>query len=132
MRKRKLFNKPVRRPIRGGAAVTIEYRLLTNAWTADVKSFETAIAHFTAERALENECQVVLFELPGDGDLHVNVTHEHLTNSVRGWAGPGKLLDGYVHNRRFGDVPASRIVQQIRDMVFAGRAGAKALAALAG
>ena len=127
MRKREL----VKRTLRGGAAVTTEYRLLTNAWTADVRSVEIAIGRFTAQRALDNTCHVVLFEVPGDAELHVNVTHEHLTSGVTGWAGPGKIPDGYVHNRRFGDTPRSRIVQQIRDMVFAGRAGAKALAAIA-
>jgi hypothetical protein len=129
MRKRVLGKKaPARRTVRGGAGVTAEHRLLTSDWTADVKSVETAIGRFTADRDLDNECQVVMFELPGDFELHVNVTHQYLTNAVAGWAGPGKLINGYVHNRRFGDTPCSQIVRQIREMVFAGRPGSKALA----
>jgi hypothetical protein len=119
---------PIKRSVRRApAGVRAEHRLLTSAWTADVKSVAAAIGRFTQDQALDNECDVVLFELPGDLELHVNVTHQYLTRGVPGWAGPGRLPDGFVHNRRFGDAPRSQIVRQIREMVFAGRPGSRSL-----
>jgi len=88
---------------------------------ADVATLEMAIGQFTVDRALANDCQVVFFETPGDGQLHVNVTHEHQTKSVPGWAGPAKQSDGFVHNRRFADAPPSEMIRHIRKMVFAER-----------
>jgi hypothetical protein len=117
MRKRAVAKRELaRRKVHGRGGVTLESRLLTSDWTADVKSVEAAIGTFTADRALDNECQVVLFELPGDAGLHVNVTHEYPTKA-----------GGYVLNRRFRDTPCGQIVQHIRDMVFSGRPGSKAL-----
>ena len=105
----------------GAGAVTTKHRLLTSSWKADVARLETAIGRFTADRPLANDCQVVFFEVAGDGLLHVNVTHRHATMAVPGWAGPGRLPDGFVHNRRFGDTPPSQMIRHIRDMVFAER-----------
>lgn len=103
----------------GAKAVTTTHKLLTSSWTADVEAFETAIGRFPAYRRLVNDCQVVFFEIVGDGQLHVNVTHQHRTMPVRGWAGPARLPRGFVHNRRFGDTPPSQIIRHIRDVVFA-------------
>ena len=100
---------------------TTRHKLLTNSWTADVETLETGVGRFTSERPLLNHCEVVFFEIAGDGDLHVNVTHRHETIPVRGWAGPGRLPDGFVHNRRFGDAPPSAILRHVRDMVYAAR-----------
>jgi hypothetical protein len=102
--------------------VTTQHRLLTNTWTSDVQALETAIQGFGARRAVTNDCRVVLFEVGHDVDLHVNVTHNHETRSVRGWAGPGTVPDGFVNNRTFGKGTPSRIAGHIRDMVFAERA----------
>jgi hypothetical protein len=108
--------------LRGGDKnVTSKHHLLTSAWTLDVQTIETAIGLFTANRPLANECQVALFELPGDRDLHVNVTHHHQTAGVRGWAGPAHMPGGFVHNRRFSNTPSNTMIRQIRDMVFAVR-----------
>jgi len=101
--------------------ITTRHKLLTDVWTADVEVLETAIGRFAAKRALTNDCRVVLFEVAHDGDLHVNVTHRHETKSVRGWAGPGSVPDGFVNNRTFGNTPPSRITGHIHDMVFADR-----------
>jgi hypothetical protein len=101
--------------------VTVERGLLTSSWTTDVAAMEAAIGRFTAERPLASDCQVVLFEIAGDEQLHVNVIHhhQHPRVSVRGWSGPGELPGGRVYNRRFADAPAARIIRHIRDMVFA-------------
>ena len=106
---------------RQSTAVTTKHKLLTGSWTADVKTLETAIGRFTADRPLAHDCQVVLFEIAGDDELHVNVTHRHRTMAVPGWAGPGRLPEGFVHNRRFGDTPPDQMIRHIRDMVFASR-----------
>ena len=103
------------------AAVTTRHKLLTSSWTADVQALETAIGRFTADRPLTNDCQVVFFEIAGDGQLHVNVTHQHQTVAAKGWSGPGHLPDGFVHNRRFVDTPQSQMIRQIREMVFAAK-----------
>src|SRR5436190_21895501 len=101
------------------ANLSAEHKLLTGAWTADVEALETAIGRFIADRPLTNDCRVVFFEIAGDGDLHVNVTHKHPTMAARGWAGRASVPGGFVHNRTFGDASSSRIVRHIRDMVFA-------------
>lgn len=99
--------------------VTTEHSLLTSSWTADVETVETAIGRFTTDRSIANDCQVMLFEIAGDAQLHVNVIHERPRTAVRGWAGPGRLPAGCVYNRRFGDTPPNEIIRHIRDMVFA-------------
>jgi hypothetical protein len=100
------------------AAVTTEHSLLTTSWTADVLTMETAIAGFTEHRPLSSDCQVALFEIEGDHQLHVNVVHQHAPTAVAGWSGPGKVPAGCVYNRRFAD-SAPKIIKSIRDMVFA-------------
>jgi hypothetical protein len=101
--------------------LSTSHKLLTESWTADVEALETAIGRFVADRPLTNGSRVVFFEIAGDRHLHVNVTHTHPTRAVRGWAGPGHMPDGFVHNRLFDDAPASEIVRHVRDMVFAER-----------
>jgi hypothetical protein len=101
--------------------VTSTHNLLTALWTTDVERFEAAVARFAIDRPLGNDCQVAFFELAGDGELHVNVTHQYPTRAERGWAGPGKQPDGFVYNRRFGDGAPREIIRHIRNMVFAPR-----------
>jgi len=102
-------------------SITTRHTLLTGSWTADVEALETAIGRFKAKRPLTNDCQIALFEIARDTQLHVNVTHRYPTRKVRGWAGPARVADGFVHNRTFGDSQSSLIVRHIRQMVFAAR-----------
>jgi hypothetical protein len=104
----------------GGTAVTTEHSLLTTAWIADVRTLETAIGRFASEQPLASDCQVVMFEIEGDNQLHVNVVHQapH-TDVVHGWSGPGQLPAGSVYNRRFADTPPAQMIRHIRNMVFA-------------
>ncbi len=104
-----------------GTAVTTGHSLLTSSWTTDVETVEAAIGRFTADRRLASDCQVILFEIAGDDQLHVNVIHErqHPKVAVRGWSGPGLLPDGCVYNRRFGNATQAQIIRHIREMVFA-------------
>jgi hypothetical protein len=107
---------------RGGAmAISARHQLLSDAWTADVENLEWAIGRFKTDPNVANNCEVVFFEIVGDGYLHCNVTHRHATKSVSGWAGPGQVPGGFVHNRRFGDIPQNDMIRHIRDMVFAAR-----------
>ena len=107
---------------RGGEmAISARHQLLSDSWTADVENLEWAIGRFKADPNVANNCEVVFFEIVGDGHLHCNVTHRHATKTVSGWAGPGHVPDGFVHNRRFGDTPQNDMIRHIRDMVFAAR-----------
>ena len=101
-------------------AIKTTRRTLTNAWIADARTVEVAIERFSTSRTLTNDCEVALFEMASDDQLHVNVTHKYPTRTLAGWAGPGKLLDGFVHNRRFDSEPDT-IIRHIREMVFAER-----------
>jgi hypothetical protein len=101
--------------------ITTTRNLLTRLWTADVDALETAIGRLTSRRPLNDDCRVALFEVLGDGSLHVNVTHRHQTQAPRGWVGPAVLPQGFVHNRTFGDMPANQIARHIRKMVFSAR-----------
>ena len=94
---------------------------LTRYWAAGVQAMESAVSSFTLNRLPRNDCQVTFFEIAGDEQLHVNVTHKYRTKSAKGWAGPGDLPDGFVHNRRFGQTEANQVVRHIRNMVFAKR-----------
>ena len=108
---------------RGGVAMAISARhqLLSDSWTSDVEKLERAIGRFNADWNMANNCEVVFFEIAGDEHLHVNVTHKYATKSLRGWAGPGSMPDGFIHNRRFGDTSQNDMIRHIRDMVFAAR-----------
>lgn len=88
-------------------------------WNADVTALESALGKLLVKRPVTNECRVSFFEVAGDAELHVNVTHRHETVAVKGWAGPAIVPDGFVHNRRFQD--RQSILSHIRDMVFAAR-----------
>ena len=97
------------------------HNLLTDSWTDDVHIVEEAIGRFGASRGVTNDCQVALFEVVRDDQLHVNVTHKYPTRTIPGWAGPAVLRSGFVHNRTFGDTEPSDIIRHIRQMVFAAR-----------
>ena len=101
-------------------AITTRQNLLTDSWTADVAILKAAVRNFEAKGA-QNDCQVAFFEIVQDGNLHVNVTHKYQTKTVRGWAGPGSLPEGFVHNRTFGDTQPSQIIRQVQKMVCASR-----------
>ncbi|HEY0874897.1 MAG TPA: hypothetical protein VGD94_15600 [Vicinamibacterales bacterium] len=105
----------------GAAWISARHQLLSDSWMGDVEKLERAIGRFKVDSNVANDCEVVFFEIAGDGHLHCNVTHRHETKAVTGWAGPGHVPDGFVHNRRFGDIPHNDMVRQIRDMVFAAR-----------
>ena len=105
----------------GAMPVSARHQLLSHSWTADVENLERAIGRFKADRNIANSCEVVLFEIAGDEHLHCNVTHQHKTKTVSGWAGPGHVPNGFVHNRRFGDTSQDDMIRHIRDMVCAAR-----------
>lgn len=102
-------------------AISSRHQLLTDSWTEDVENLEWAIGRLQTERNLANNCEVVFFEIAGDEQLHCNVTHRHATRTVSGWAGPGLVPSGFVHNRRFGTTSQRDMVRHIRDMVCAPR-----------
>ena len=100
--------------------ITTTQKLRTGSWTADVETVETAVGRFRADRAPGHDCQVALFEMVGDGHLHVNVTHNYLTKSAPGWTGPASLPQGFVHNRLFSEAqPTGQIIRHVHDMVCA-------------
>ena len=89
------------------------------SWTACVDAIEADIWRFKDEHPLASDCRVAFFEVPADETLHVNVTHRELTKRIRGWAGPGRTSEGFVHNRTFAATPTAQILRHVRDMVFA-------------
>jgi len=101
--------------------ITTTHNLLTRSWAADVDALEMAIGRLTLRRPLTNDCRVALFEVVGDRNLHVNVTHRYQTRAARGWAGPGILPQGFVHNRTFDKMPRYEIVRHVGKMVFSAR-----------
>ena len=102
--------------------ISTRHHLLSNSRrTAAVEQLESAIGRFKVDPDVANSCEVAFFEMVGDEYLHCNVTHRHATRSVNGWAGPGHVADGFVHNRRFGGTAPKQIIRHIRDMVFAAR-----------
>ena len=101
--------------------ITTTRNLRTASWRTDVRAFESAVARFTLDRSLANDCEVAFFEIAGDQHLHVNVTHKYQTTAARGWAGPACLPEGFVHNRRFAGVRSDQVTRRIREMVFADR-----------
>ncbi len=88
-------------------------------WTAEVETLKIGIVQLTENRPMGNECRVSFFEVAGDSDLHVNVTHKYRTVGVTGWSGPATLSEGFLNNRRFQ--AQDPILQHIRNMVFAAR-----------
>jgi hypothetical protein len=106
---------------RGAMVISARHQLLSDSWTADVENLEWAIGRFKTDGNVENNCEVVFFEIVGDEQLHCNVTHRHVTKTVSGWAGPGQVHDGFVHSRLFGDTQQNDMIRHIRDMVFAAR-----------
>jgi hypothetical protein len=107
--------------VRRKLAITTKQRLLTDSWTGDVDTVETAFEQLTANSPEAERCRVVFFEIVGDPRLHVNVTHQHQTRTALGWAGPASLPEGFVHNRRFEDIRPTEMIRQIREMVYAAR-----------
>ena len=105
----------------GAMAISARHQLFSDSWTADVENLESAISRFKTDRNVANNCEVVFFEIIGDQHLHCNVTHRHATKTASGWAGPGHVPDGFVHNRRFDDTSQNDMIRHIRDMVFAPR-----------
>lgn len=101
--------------------ISARHQLLSDSWTTDVENLEWAIGRFNARSNEANNCEVVFFEIAGDEHLHCNVTHRHATKTLSGWAGPGRVPNGFVHNRRFGDTPHNDMIGHVRDMVFAAR-----------
>jgi hypothetical protein len=101
--------------------ITTTRNLRTGLWKAEVDALEVAIGRLKSRGSQTDDCRVALFEVIGDGNLHVNVTHQHQTSAPNGWAGPAVLPQGFVHNRTFGDVPPNQIVRHIREMVYSAR-----------
>lgn len=102
-------------------SITTTHKLLTAGWRADVHALETAIGRLSLTGLRGNDCRISFFEMAGDPELHVNVTHKYQTTSVSGWAGPASMVEGFVHNRTFGDMQPSVMIRHIREMVFARR-----------
>jgi hypothetical protein len=97
----------------------VERKLLGEDWENDAIAVMAAIRAFARRRPLHDDCRVVLFEVAGDRELHVNVTHHEATATPAGWSGPGVTRDGFVHNRRFGFADSGRIARHIQEMVYA-------------
>jgi hypothetical protein len=110
---------PAAPPVTTARATTANNTLESGYWRCDVTALENALGKLIATRPLSNHCHVSFFEIAGDSDLHVNVTHRHETVGVKGWSGPASMPDGFVHNRRFQD--RQSILPHIRAMVFAER-----------
>lgn len=119
--KRSVARAPVDSQAAGPVGISARHQLLTDSWAAHVEALERAIGSIRTDGTLINDCDVVCFEIAGDRHLHVNVTHRYATRRVKGWAGPGHMPAGYVHNRRFSDTPPSEMIRNVRDMVFAPR-----------
>lgn len=106
----------------GEARISVRHQLRADSpRTTAVQQLEWAIRGFNFEPNGTIRCEVALFEIAGDDQLHCNVTHRDRTQSVHGWAGPGNVPNGFVHNRRFRDTPHKDVIGHIREMVFAAR-----------
>lgn len=101
------------------STVKVENKISTEDWQDDASAIMADLRSFTRRRTLDHGCRVVLFELAGDRDLHVNVIHPHSTAAPAGWAGPGVTPGGFVHNRRFDYAESDRIARHIQEMVYA-------------
>jgi hypothetical protein len=100
-------------------ALTTTRNLLTAFWTAPVAAAEHAINERLRARPTRNSCDVAFFEMAGDVQLHVNVTHRRRTVTGRGWTGPGNTRAGFVHNRVFARGAAGRMAADVCRMVAA-------------
>ena len=96
--------------------ITANHALLTAAWTADVKALEGALGRLENPRA-DNDCRVTFFEVAGDHDLHVNITHRSAMGGVDGWAGPATTADGVLYNRVFSRMPRYQMLRQIKHVI---------------
>jgi hypothetical protein len=76
---------------------------------------------FTPDEHTVKHCQAVFLAMDDDAHLDCNVTHRHAARTAGGWAGPGDVSAGFVHNRRFGGVLTSEMIPQVDEMVFAAR-----------
>ena len=95
-------------------AITSSHVLLTDAWTADVKALQAALGRIT-DAPEGRDCRVTFFEVPGDRELHVSVTHQYPTDDG---AGARPTPHGIVPDRTFVRMPRYQVLRQIRDMVF--------------
>ena len=109
------------RPVPASPALTTSHVLLTDAWTADVTALQAALGRIEKSAGLSNDCRVNFFEVAGDAQLHVEVTHRSTTGNVNGSSGAGSTSDRVVHNRAFSRAPRYQVLRGIREMVFAGR-----------
>ena len=100
-------------------ALTTKRNLLTAFWTRPVAEAENAINESRRDGPTRNSCEVVFFEMAGDVQLHVNVTHHRRTATERGWIGPGDTPAGFVHNRVFARETAGRMAADVCRMVAA-------------
>lgn len=101
-------------------SVVTRHSPVTAAWSPGVEAVKSALERSEeTQGAFTAECEVVLFEIPGDDQLHVNVIHAYPRAAPVGWSGPGRLAEGCVYNRRFPHAPASQIIRRVREMVFA-------------
>ena len=101
--------------------MSTHHKLLTESWSTDVEIVENAIRGFAAERPLEHDCRVVLFEVV-HGSQPARQRHTRARDgAVAGWAGPASVADGFVNNRTFADMTPTRIAGHIRSMMFAER-----------
>ena len=107
------------KPVSASRALTTRHVLLTDAWTADVKTLRAALGRIEKGAGLSSECRVTFFEVAGDAQLHVEVTHRHTTGN--GSAGADGTPERVVHNRVFSRAPRYQVLREIREMVFAGR-----------
>ena len=107
----------IRRP--KAPAITANHALLTATWAKDVKALESALGRIKADARVSSDCRVTFFEVAGDQQLHVNVTHQSATEGVSGWAGPGATPDGIVHNRTFSRMHRYQVLREIKGMIFA-------------
>jgi hypothetical protein len=101
------------RRLRAAPTITTSRQLLTDYWTVDIDPVEAAINRFETDRPWKNNCRVTFFEIAGDEHLHVNLTQSRFPKAIRGWAGPGRVPEGFVHNRRFRETRAKAIAGQV-------------------
>jgi len=96
-------------------AITSSHALLTDAWTKDVTALQAALGRIKADTPGGCDCCVTFFEVPGDRELHVSVTHQYPTDEG---VGARPAPHGIVADRTFVRMPRYQVLRQIRDMVF--------------